>query len=159
VAAAAAALVTAAVLPLWRGAALPGYEMRLEGAVRTERSAPAVPQGRLVFAPGNRFELVLTPARSAGTSVEARAFVAEGDRLVPLDAPAPQRSADGALRIAGVVGHDVRLPAGDFDLLVAVGRPRALPSPAELRRRLAAEPRVQDERWSGFSLRLRGPTP
>jgi hypothetical protein len=152
---AAAALIV--LLSPWRnGPPLPPYDLRLEGAVRVERSGePASPSGPATFAPGNRFELRLTPATSAGNDVEARVFVVDGPRVELLQAPPPARSSDGALRIVGVVGQDVRLPDGAFHLLVAVGRPGSLPSGTELRDHLAGSDRVVEGRWSGWRLELR----
>jgi hypothetical protein len=159
--AALAASLMIVVLGPWRGGpALPSYEIRLSGATRTLRSASPEPRtGPAAFADGNRFELVLTPESSAGEDVEARAFVVEGDRLRELQAPAPSRSSDGAVRIAGVVGQDVPLPRGEFTLLVAVGRPGSLPSPEELRARLVQASSVRESRWAGWKLRLSGAPP
>jgi hypothetical protein len=157
-AALAASLLLAFLLP-WRGTApLPAYELRLQGSVRTERSGgPGLPAaGRAVFADGNRFELGLTPERSAGEEVEVRVYVAGDDRIEELAAPPPSRSSDGAVRIAGVVGEDVRLPRGEFTLLVVAARPGSLPPAAELRERLARSSPVREERWTAWSLRLRG---
>lgn len=157
-AALAASLLLAFLVP-WRGTApLPSYELRLQGSVRTERSGdPGAPQaGPAVFADGNRFELVLTPERSAGEDLEVRVYVSGGDRIEELAAPPPSRSSEGAMRIAGVVGEDVRLPRGEFTLLVVAARGGSLPTAAELRDRLARGSPVREERWTAWSVRLRG---
>ena len=157
-AALAASLILAVLVP-WRGpAALPDYDVRLAGSTRTERSVSGgwVGEGPAVFADGNRFELLLTPRTSAGEDVEARVFVVEGGRMQELAAPPPSRSSDGALRIAGVVGQDVRLPRGEFTLLVAAGRPGSLPDAAALRERLARGGPVREPRWVAWTLQLRG---
>lgn len=157
-AALAAALIVALLGP-WRSPApLPPYALRLEGSVKTDRSGdPASARtDPAEFADGNRFELVLTPERSAGEDIEARAFVVQGDRVEPLPAPPPSRSPDGAVRIAGVVGRDVRLPRGDFTLLVAAGRSGSVPAAAELRERLAQGRPVREQRWTAWTLPLRG---
>ena len=154
----AASLVLALVVP-WRGpAALPDYDMRLTGSTKTERSVSGgfVGDGPAVFADGNRFELLLTPRTSAGEDVEARVLVLDGGETRELAAPPPSRSSDGALRIAGVVGEDVRLPRGEFTLLVAAGRPGSLPDAAALRERLAGGGPVREAHWVAWTLRLRG---
>jgi len=160
--AALAASVLIAVWGTWRGGPdLPPYEIRLAGATRTVRSASPEPAaGPAVFADGNRFELLLTPESSAGEDVEVRVFVLEGDRVQELPVPRPERSSDGAVRIAGVVGEDVHLPRGEFTALVAAARRGSLPSPEELRARLVAATSVREPRWSGWKLQLRGvPSP
>jgi hypothetical protein len=151
---AAAALLV--VVARWnRAPVLPSYDLRLDGAVRVERStrpedAATVPE----FAPGNRFELRLTPATSAG-DVEAQAFVLRDGRVEPLSAPPPARSSDGAVRFLGIVGEDVQLPAGSFRLLVAVGRRGSLPGGEVLRERLALGSPIKEDRWIGWTVDLR----
>lgn len=139
--------------------ALPTYELRLGGALRTERSAgpQAVVEtsGPLPFAPGNRFELVLTPATSAGPQVEARMYVSRDRSLDELAAAPPERSNDGALRFTGVVGEDLRLPEGESTLLVVVGRPGALPDTRTLETRLAQGSPVREALWTAWKLRVR----
>jgi hypothetical protein len=158
----AASLILAFLVP-WHGSApLPVYDLRLAGSTRTERSSDPHPGGAgpAVFADGNRFELLLTPETSAGPDVEIRVFVASGESLEELAAPPPSRSRDGAVRIAGIVGQDVRLPRGEFTLLVAAARPGSLPDAAELRSRLAGGIPVRETRWAAWTLRLRGvPSP
>jgi len=139
-----------------RAPVLPSYDLRLDGAVRVERSArpedtATVPE----FAPGNRFELRLTPATSAGDDVDAQAFVLRDGRVEPLSAPPPARSSDGAVRFLGVVGQDVQLPAGSFRLLVAVGRRGSLPGGEVLRERLALGSPIKEDRWIGWTVDLR----
>jgi hypothetical protein len=155
----AAALAMLVVSHWGGGPALPSYDLRLAGSVQGERSAERSlpPSGApAVFARGNRFELLLTPAHAAGDSIEARAFIVAGDRVEELPAPPPARSADGAVRFIGVVGDDVLLPDGAFDLLVAVGRPGAIPSGSDLRDRLRHGRTTREARWMGWKLELRG---
>ncbi len=141
--------------PWSRPEALPAYELRLSGALRSERSAAAPDlSAPLRFARGNRFELLLTPATSARAAVEARAFVARGEQLELLALPSATLSDDGALRIVGVVGTNVDLPEGESTVLVVVGRPGTLPNAAELRARLAHGSPVRDPHWSAWKLRL-----
>ncbi len=144
----------------WSGPdGLPPYELRLGGMTRAERSAEpsADASAPLVFTRGNRFELLLTPATAARGPLEARAFVAGDAGLTALPMPDGQRSADGVLRVTGVVGQDVRLPEGDSTLVVVLGRPGALPAAAELQARLADADAARDALWSAWKLRLRAP--
>lgn len=158
------ALVLAVLLVsvrIWRDPGpLPAYELRLSGDSRSLRSTTTAAEvGSATpasFAPGNRFELVLTPATSAGRAVEARLFIVRGARLETLAAPAPTLSVDGAWRLAGVVGQDVQLPLGEFTLLVVVGRPGDLPDPAQLAARSSTTTPLRGPRWSAWQVRARG---
>lgn len=154
----AAAILLVALWPAGGPEALPDYELRLGGTLRSERSAAEAPspvEGEPVpFAAGNRFEVLLTPATSAGPDVEARVLVSRAAGFEPLALPSPAISGDGALRIAGVVGDDVRLPAGEATLLVVVGRAGALPAGPELEARLARDGRVRTPLWSAWRLRV-----
>lgn len=156
------ALVTACVLiavrPWSSSDALPAYALRLGGASRSTRSAAPVAEAAapVVFARGNQLELLLTPATSAGTAVEARLFSVRGAQVEALALPSPSRSEDGALRFTAVVGEDVQLPDGEFVLLVVVGRPGSLPAPEELARRTSTQASIRTERWSAWKLRARG---
>lgn len=136
---------------------LPSYELSLAGALRTERSAapPADTREPVPFAFGNRFELLLTPATSAGSEVAARVYVSHAGSLDELVTPTPERSADGALRISGVVGEQLRLPEGEFALLVVVGRPGALPDARALAERLSQASLAREAFWTAWRLRVR----
>jgi hypothetical protein len=140
---------------------LPAYELRLAGASSDARAVVPSPTSTgetLAFAPGNRFELLLTPATTAGADVEARAYLARDGRVEVLPLPPCEVSAEGALRCLGIVGASVGLPPGEADLLIAVGRRGALPNAAELRARLAGADRAREVAWTGWRLRVRGPS-
>ncbi len=166
VAALAAAGLLIALGPWARPRELPTYELSTSGALQSRRgpvesATPGATAGApLPLASGNRFELLLTPATSAGADVESQVLIARGERLEPLALPAPQRSDEGALRYSAVVGRDLELPPGESVLVVVVARPGARPSEAELRARLAGAGRARDARWSAWSLRVsRAPDP
>jgi hypothetical protein len=163
---AAAALAAASVLLLlWpsRLPPLPTYGLELEGHVSTLRApGPEAAAGRRVFVPGNRLRLVLTPAVAVEGPVEVRAFVLSSGVLTLLDAPPPAVSEGGAVLVEGEVGADVRLPAGDLHLLVAVGRPGSLPSGEELRSLLAESDGAREDAWTAWNVALvveEGPEP
>jgi hypothetical protein len=155
------ALVTASLLvtvrPWQAPEPLPDYALHLAGGSRNTRSVPAsASPDPPTFAPGNRFELVLTPATSAGRALEARTFVLRGRQLEALDASLASVSEDGAWRLVGVVGQDLQLPSGDFALLVIVGRPGALPEPASLVGRVSASAPLRTPLWSAWLVGARG---
>ena len=154
---AAAALLTFALWPHGQPP-LPGYAAHLAGGVQTMR-APADPRPAageageaVVFAPGNAFELVLTPAEPVRGRLTVATFVAPaGAAARPITLPA-EVSLQGAVRIAGRVGGEVALPPGESDLLVAVGRAGRLPPPEELVERLAAGARAEGRGWVAWRL-------
>jgi hypothetical protein len=141
-AAAAAAAILAIVRP-WAGPApLPSYEAHLAGDTRAWRSPERPPQAPPAarpreFQPGNRLELVLTPAVAVEARPEVATFLVRSGDLAAWAVPF-EVSDYGAVRVAGTVGEDVQLPPGESTMVVAIGSPGALPPPAELRSRLAA---------------------
>jgi hypothetical protein len=151
----AAALAAAALLlVVWPGgeqAPLPGYEVSLRGPVRADRSpAPAAADSPwevpAVFAPGNRFELVLRPDHAVAGPVAVRTYRQEGGDLRPWPLPVDGPH-DGAVRIAGTVGREIDLPAGETMLVVVLGRPRELPAAEEALARLGAGGRIATRGW------------
>lgn len=153
---AAAATVALAV---WSGrpAPLPDYALRLEGATSAQRGAsPGAAEGTpAAFVEGNRLELVLTPATATTGAVEARVLLLAGGALRPLPAPPLETSPQGAVRLRGTVGRDVVLPPGDSLLLVAVGRPGALPAPDALRAALQGTGPAHGAGWTGWAVPVR----
>jgi hypothetical protein len=140
-AAAAAGLAAAVVLAVLRPWAavepLPPYSLTVSGATEQWRGeAPpesaATPQR---FAPGNRLELVLTPQAAVEGRPEVAAYLAR-DGALTLWPVAAEVSEHGAVRIAGTVGEDLPLPAGESRLAVAVARRGALPGEAAVARAL-----------------------
>ncbi len=133
---------------------LPGYSSTLRGGavMRSEGEGPAVLQ------PGERIELILTPATRVDTPLAARAFVSVDERLEAIDLPAPEWSPFGAARIVATLGEDLNLPAGDSVLIVAVGSPGALPGESGVAQRLDG-PAPADTPWQmlQFPLRLESP--
>jgi hypothetical protein len=146
----------AAVIVLWsaRPAPLPGYMLRLEGATSAQRGAsPGAEAGTpATFVEGNRLELVLTPETDTAGAIEARVLLLAGGAVRPLPAPPLEQSPQGGVRLRGTVGRDVELPPGDSLLLVAVGRPGALPGPEALRAALQAASPARGDGWTGWAV-------
>jgi len=124
---------------------LPGYELNLQGRALF-RGAAAPEEGPVEFSSGTRFELVLRPASAVSTEVAARVWVNQGGTARELPA-SPSVAARGVIVIDGRIGSDWRLPTGDSDLYVVVGREDALPDASVLRQRLQAERRVDTDDW------------
>lgn len=154
---AAAALLAIALWPHGQPP-LPAYAARLAGGVETMRAPdgpvdPVASAGEPTrFAPGNAFELVLTPAEPVTGRLTVATFVLPpGGVPRPLAVPA-ELSEHGAVRLAGRVGSGVDLPAGASELLVAVGRPGRLPPPDNLVELLAERPTRDGRGWVAWRL-------
>ena len=156
-----AALAAAALaLVLWYGGRPPplaDYRLDWTGRVQPLRSPDSSGgEPAPVIAAGNRLELVLTPATAVEGPLAARVFVTgEGAPAALLEGPAPVVSEKGSVRFAGVVGRDIRLPPGEWQLLVVVGRPRSLPSADELVERIAEPSSVRTRDWLAWKLAVR----
>jgi hypothetical protein len=86
--------------------------------------------------PGSSFELVARPASPPAGIVGAKGFLLRSGDNRLWDAPYTAQP-DGTIRIGGPVDSVFRgVPAGAWDVAVAVGRPEMLPSmPADVERR------------------------
>jgi hypothetical protein len=129
VAATLAATVT--MLLLRPAAPLPDYTLAdISGGTRTLRSGE--PEAKVpVLAPGDRFEVLLRPARAAarGSRLEALCVLARGGELHPLETRS-EIDPGGAVRMTGSLGRDI--PPGAWTLRAVVGRRGKLPEPAAL---------------------------
>jgi hypothetical protein len=146
VAAALAAAVVLVVLRPWTGPEpLPAYTGHLAGRTQEWRAGEGeqTQPGAPLFAPGNRLELVLSPEESVAKPPVVKTFLAHGGELAPWPIPF-EVSGHGAVRLAGTVGEDVRLPPGQSTLVVAIGRPGSLPTAAALQARLAERGGARD---------------
>lgn len=160
-AALAAAALLVAIWPEGEPSPLPGYEFVLEGEVRPDR-APAEPGDERswreprVFAAGNRFELVLRPDQAVEGEVEAGTYRQQGDALLPWPLPVETTEA-GTVRIAGTVGREIELPAGETTLVVVLGRRGDLPAAEEVLSRLGAGGRSRARDWWAWRRTLARP--
>ncbi len=138
--AAAAALATVAFGLQWLvardgGAPLPRFGLEVDG-IAFERSRSETPPVA-VLAAGSSFAVLLSPEAEVEGAVGARFFAVRDGRWRRFDLelrPAPT----GALRFAGKMAGELVLEPGRWMLVAAVGRPRTLPSEAEIRERHAA---------------------
>jgi hypothetical protein len=85
--------------------------------------------------PGMTFEMVARPSSPPAGIVGAKGFLVRGSDALPWDAPATAEI-DGTVRIGGPVDKVFsRVPAGTWDVVIAVGRPEMLPSmPSDVER-------------------------
>lgn len=155
---AAAALLAIALWPHGQPP-LPGYAARLTGGVETMRSPgepadPVATDGEAtVFAAGNAFELVLTPAEPVTGRLTVATFVLSADGVPRPLALSAEISEHGAVRLAGRVGSGgVDLPPGPSELLVVVGRPGRLPPPDNLIELLAGRSTIDGRGWVAWRL-------
>ncbi len=124
--AAAAALAFILLRPAAEGPGLPEYRLDATAGERTLRSADPAPADVPRYGPGSRIELVLRPSTAAQGPVAVRAFLNRGGELQPW-AVTPEVSPEGAVRIAGPVEKLLPEVTGEVEILLAVGRPEALP--------------------------------
>lgn len=156
-AAAAAAAVT--MLLLLRGPApsLPFYNAQLSPGVKISRGGPDQVTGLPLFVPGTQLTFDARPERPVADPIEARCFLGRGKEIV-LWSPQPRLMVDsqGAVRLRGTVGRELRIPPGDWTIWIVVARADAMPSAAELSARLRGEPRRnQHAGWQAVSGALR----
>jgi hypothetical protein len=77
---------------------------------------------------GSSFELVIEPDAPVQGAVGARAFLLRGNEARAWEPPSSVGQ-DGSIRIAGPVDQlFAGVPAGDWEVAVAVGRPETLPT-------------------------------
>jgi hypothetical protein len=106
--------------------------------------APAGSAGDAIpVAAGGSFEVELRPEAPVTGAIAARGFLLRGDEVRPWDPPFSV-SADGTVRIAGPVDTlFAGVPAGAWEVAVAVGRPETLPTaPNDILRAREVDPRA-----------------
>jgi len=155
---AAAAVAASGLLLVVRGPAtmppLPLYSAELSGRIQTLRGGPGPATGPQPFAPGSRLSLVVQPERAVAGEVEARALLGRGAEIVPWQ-PAPRLdiSAQGAVRLEGTIGEDIRLPPGPERVWIVVGRRGKIPPDSELVTALR-DGRTSNRHWQAVSADL-----
>jgi hypothetical protein len=110
---------------------LPAYAIVVTGQ-RDVRSATDAPRDAPRLGPGSRLEITLRPATAARGPVSARGFLVRAGRARPWDAPTVVAEG-GAVRVHGT--REALFPGiedGPLELVLAVGRPDALPSADEV---------------------------
>jgi hypothetical protein len=106
---------------------LPPYEVSFVGGEQPLRGPSATDPGEHKFSRGQRFRILLRPRTALQDRVGAKLFLRRADDVRVWDAPVDV-SNEGAIRV--VTSLDTLPPASDgaWELVVAVGRPDALPS-------------------------------
>jgi hypothetical protein len=118
---------------------LPEYRLDASSGERTLRSADPAPVAVPRYGPGSRIELVLRPSTAVRGPVAARAFLLQGGEVKPWPV-AVEVAPEGAVRIAGPVEALLPRVSGELEILLAVGRPDALPDAAAVHEALARPP-------------------
>jgi hypothetical protein len=134
---AAAALVVLAVYPRGPGP-LPGYALTLTGGEQELRGTdPSAGRTRPRFGPDARVRLALHPATPVAGPMEVHVFLVAGGKARAIDARASVDA--GTVLIEGDARTLLRVPPGEWDLVVALGRPGQVPdTPAALEQSLGA---------------------
>ncbi len=106
-------------------------------ALRLHFQPPTVPAYAIVNPPGEaevnllpraRFEIELRPATPVEGAIAARGFLLRGEEVRPWDPPFSVTQ-DGTVRIAGLVNTlFAGVPAGAWEVALAIGRPEVLPT-------------------------------
>jgi hypothetical protein len=128
--------------------ALPAYSLvALGGGAHEARGDFDAPTW--TFRRDTRLDLVVRPAATTSAEVAWRAWLAQGDRLVPWSPPVT-RDPGGAFRVNALAG-DV-LPEGEWTLAIVVGD---APDEAAVRAAIAAGASPDPKRWQLLTRRIR----
>lgn len=131
---------------------MPTYVAELSGGTQIFRGEESPPAGPRAFEPGDRFQVVLRPAKKTpGKGLEARCFLLRSDQLRRLGVEV-EIDSGGAVKIEGSIGRD--LQTGDWTLWTVVGREGALPDPIRPEY-LASRTVVQQHDWVAVPKDLR----
>ncbi len=132
--AAAAALIAAVTVgPLLRrgpSGPLPDYTAELMGGNAEVRGEVLPMAEALVLTTGAPFELVVRPETPTTEKLALRCFLVPADGGAARPFPAcdkAERSPQGSFRVRGVVGQEIDLETGTWELWTIVGRAGALP--------------------------------
>lgn len=109
--------------------------------LRVRLEPPTVPPfvlvdgGPAVLSPGKSFEMVVDPTGQVTGAVGVRAFLLQGETVRPWDPPV-EVERGGTVRVQGPVDRlFAGVPAGEWDVALAIGRPETLPRvPADVLR-------------------------
>jgi hypothetical protein len=115
----------------------------------------------VLLEPGGEFEMVVAPASPVKGAIGARAFLLRGSEVRPWKVPAAV-GLDGSVRIAGPVDTlFAGVPAGNWEIAVAVGRPEVLPTaPRDIATSASTTTDVRPTAWRAVRERIRlAPSP
>jgi hypothetical protein len=116
---------------------------------------PAAASSVTPLARGGSFVLDLRPQTPVVGAVAARGFLLQGDQVTPWDPPFSV-DVDGTVHIAGTVDVLFKgVPAGVWEVAVAVGRPEMLPTAPQdvLRARAGKSPDTWHLAWERVEIR------
>ncbi|MDC0747937.1 hypothetical protein [Polyangium mundeleinium] len=120
---------------------VPAYELTLLGGERSTRTEPipAEPRPTVRLGSGSSLEIVLRPATSDRKPITTGGFLIQDGRARVWEVQ-PEISPDGAIQITGDrQALFPNVPAGSYELVIAVGRPGALPDADAVVRGAAGE--------------------
>ncbi|MEL7450380.1 MAG: hypothetical protein AAFN78_14290 [Pseudomonadota bacterium] len=124
---------------------LPGYSASLQGGseFRSDPQAVDVP----VFQPGDRLELRLVPDTAVDGEVTGLAIAPASNNRNLFSDVQVDVAPTGAARVVGIVGSD----AGNYRLIVAIGRADAMPAEGELAAALADSSNAEGPGWQAWA--------
>ena len=107
---------------------------------------PAPDEEPVKLVRGTRFEIEARPDAEVTGAVAVRGFLLRGDQVRPWDPPF-EVTRDGTVRVVGTVDQlFAGVPAGEWEVALAVGRPESLPTaPRDVLR--ARDPDAGSEAW------------
>lgn len=115
--------------------AIPEYALTVQSASETRASPHLAASNEPVrLHASSTLDVVLRPKEPLAGAVGVRAVLVRGAKTIPW-APAAEVASGGAVRIRGRVDTIVPEASGSWEIVIAVARPDALPSDAELARR------------------------
>ena len=121
------------------GPALPAYELTLRPASDVRLSPAPLPSGGepVRLHPSSTLDLVLRPAELVSGPVAVRAVLVRDGQVTAWN-PTTESAPGGAVRIRARVDTMFPEPTGSWDIVLAVARPAALPSPEQLARHVTS---------------------
>ncbi len=148
------AAAAAGLFLLLRGPAtlpLPEYRAELSGGIKTFRGEGGTSAEPQVFAPGDRFQVILRPkTETLGKGLEVRCFLLRDRELRHLEVRS-QIDPRGSVKVEGSLARD--LWPGIWTLWAVVGRQSELPNAADLRS-FAARGTIRQRDWVGVPRKI-----
>jgi hypothetical protein len=135
-----AAVLVAVVLLLLR--------MRIEPPTIPPYKITPTPSAEPVLRPGDRLEMTLEPVGQLTGAIGGRGFLLQGQQVRNWE-PELVVDRDGTIHVTGDIGKlFAGVPAGEWDLAIAVGRPETLPrTPADVLRARDADAGPREAAW------------
>ncbi len=134
------------------GPPLPRFGLEVDGIAHLRSQGETPPAA--VLAAGSRFTVLLSPEDELQGTLDARFFAVRDGRWRRFDLEL-RAAPTGALRFEGPMQGALVLEPGPWTLVAAVGRLRALPPEAEIRKRHAAGDYAPAGGWQLLEVSLR----